>query len=289
MKPPPFSYADPRTLDEALGLLAEAGEDALVLAGGQSLMPLLNMRLAYPRLLVDINRVAELHSLDIDGDGVRVGATVRQRELERAGGLEAANPLLSEAIPLVGHFPIRTRGTVCGSLAHADPAAELPAVATALDARLTLASRTASRILAANDFFVSYLTTAREADELLTEVRFPPWNRGDGWAILETTRRHGDFALAGVVARLTVRDGMCQDVALVPFGTSARPSRATAVEELLRGEPITEVTIERAVHSMRSTLEPDGDIHASSEYRAYVAGTLTGRALRLALDRASVA
>lgn len=289
MKPPQFSYADPDSLAATIDLLAEHGDGAKVLAGGQSLIPLLNFRLARPELLVDINRVPELRTLEAGSGGVRVGATVRQRELERTPGLRAANPLLAEAIPLMGHFQIRNRGTVCGCLAHADPAAELPAVALALDAELSLVSRRGHRAVSAGEFFVSYLTTIMQPDELLAEVAFPAWRDGDGWAIEELVRREGDFALVGIVARLSADAGACTGARIVAFGMGGRPQEMTAAEEALRGERLDERAISGAVERVRSDAEAEGDIHASAEYRSYVAGTLAGRAIARAWDRAGAA
>jgi carbon-monoxide dehydrogenase medium subunit len=286
MKPPQFTYTCPETLDEALDLLAQHGDDALILAGGQSLMPMLNMRLVRPAVVIDIGRVKNLDQLEIGDGGVRAGATVRQRQLERASGLDRVNPLLRDAMPLIGHFPIRNRGTVCGSLAHADPAAELPAVAMTLDAQFTLASKGGSRVVQANDFFMGYLTTCRQSNEMLVEVKFPARRSGEGWSIQEFARRQGDFAIVGVAVSLRMTNGRCEDVSLDTFGTSGRAERMAAVEDVLRGQSVADSHIDEAVETMRNKLEADDDIHASGEYRAYVAGTLTRRALKEALARA---
>jgi len=289
VKPPKFAYADPDSLSETLELLAAHGDGAKVLAGGQSLMPLLNFRLARPELVIDINRVRELHNSDLDGaGGVRVGATVRQRELERSPALRRANPLLAEAMPLIGHFQIRNRGTVCGSLAHADPAAELPAVALALDAEMTVHRRGGSRTVAANDFFEGYLTTCLAADELLTEVSFPPWNARDGWAIEELVRREGDFALAGIVVRLSVAGGTCAEARVVAFGLAGRPQRLMKSEQAMLGSGAGQA-INEIEAVVRSEVEVDDDVHASAAYRANVAGALAERALARAWERAAAA
>jgi aerobic carbon-monoxide dehydrogenase medium subunit len=289
VKPPPFSYADPDSLAETLDLLAVHGPDAKVLAGGQSLMPLLNFRLARPALIVDINRVPELRRFASDAaGGLRIGATVRQRELERSAELARANPLLAETLPLIGHFQIRNRGTICGSLAHADPAAELPAVAVALDAELTVVRRGGSRLVTADDFFVSYLTTCLEDDELLSEVRFPPWTANDGWAIEELTRRDGDFALAGVVVRLSAPGGICTRAGIVAFGFGGRPQRLRSAERRVLGSAIGKATadVEQVV---RQEVEVEDDHRASAAYRSKVTGVLCGRALARAWERATTA
>jgi carbon-monoxide dehydrogenase medium subunit len=289
VKPPPFSYADPDSLAETLDLLAVHGPGAKVLAGGQSLMPLLNFRLARPALIVDINRVPELRTFAFDAaGGLRIGATVRQRELERSAELGRANPLLAETLPLIGHFQIRNRGTICGSLAHADPAAELPAVAVALDAELTVVRRGGTRLVSADDFFVSYLTTCLEDDELLSEVRFPPWRANDGWAIEELTRRDGDFALAGVAVRLSAPGGTCTEARIVAFGFGNRPQRLRSAERRVLGSAIGKATadVEQVVWE---EVEADDDHRASAAYRSKVTGVLCGRALARAWERATTA
>lgn len=285
MKPPLFTYYNPESLDDVLALLAENREEVKVLAGGQSLMPMLNMRLIRPQVIVDINRVPDLHFLELGDEGVRLGSTVRHRELERNAQLLLANPLLVEALPLIGHIAIRNRGTVCGSMVHADPAAELPAVALALDAEFYLRSKEDIRVVPASEFFVTYLTTAVHPDELLYEVRFPAWSASDLWSIREFARRQGDFALVGVIARLRMDNSVCEDPRIVAFGTGAVPQRIAVAEDVLRGERVDDAAIDRAVEVVRSSLTAEGDIHASADYRRYVAGTLLGRALREAVTR----
>lgn len=285
MKPPPFAYEAPETLDETLALLAEYGDEAKVLAGGQSLVPLLNFRLVHPQLLIDINRIRELKTLSVGDDGILIGAGVRQREIERYPDVSRYHPLLAETMPLIGHFQIRNRGTVCGSLAHADPAAELPAVALASDAEFILASRRGERRLGADDFFITYLTTALEPFELLRAVWFPRWRYSDGWSIQEFARRHGDFALAGVVVRLRKEGDRCTDVRIVTFGVSGRPQRSEPAETVVRNSPVDDRTIEEAVAVLRQTVEAEGDPRAGAAYRRYLAGTLLDRALRQARER----
>jgi carbon-monoxide dehydrogenase medium subunit len=286
MKPPQFEYEAPSTIAETLELLDRFGDDAKVLAGGQSLMPLLNFRLARPAVVVDINRVRGLARLDIGPDGVRVGATVRQRDAERHLDVAAANPLLAEALPLIGHFQIRNRGTVCGSLAHADPAAELPAVAVALDAEMEVQRRHGKRTVPADAFFVDALTTSLAPNELLSATTFPIWRGGDGWAIEEFSRRSGDFAVAGAVAVIRLDGGVCAEARLVAFGLGGSPQRLTGSEAAIRGGRIDDGAIERAVVRAREEARADGDIHGSAAYRAYVVGSLAGRAVRRAAARA---
>ena len=228
MKPPPFEYHAPGSLPEALDLLARLGPDAKVLAGGQSLVPLLNLRLARPAHLVDINNLAELGEIQPLDGGLKIGAMVRQRAAERSDLVRERCPLMAEALPFIGHPQIRNRGTVGGSLAHADPASELPAVAAALDADLVVQSVRGERVLKPEDFFVSFLTTSLEPDELLVELRVPAWPSGAGWAYLEISRRHGDFAMVGVasIVRLAA-DGSVAEARLAYTGAGGAPIRPT--------------------------------------------------------------
>src|SRR5579859_4862279 len=285
MKPAPFEYVAPRSLDEALGALADGGSDLKLLAGGQSLIPLLNFRLARPSLLVDLNRVAELAYVSSRDRGVAIGAMTRQATIERDAQLRQAQPLLFEAIGWIGHAAIRSRGTIGGSLAHADPAAELPAVAVCLDARLRVVGLRGSREIAADDFFEGYLTTALEPDEILEETWLPPLAPGTGQAWVEFARRHGDFALVGVAASLTVSNGVVRDARIVLTGVGGKPVRAREAETLLLGGSVLE-RVGAAADAARTAIEPDSDIHASKEYRSHLTGVLTERAIRLANERA---
>lgn len=284
MKPAPFSYAAPESVDEALDLLAEYGHDGKVLAGGQSLVPLLNMRLARPRVLIDLNRVAGLDYIREDNGTVAIGAMTRQRTVERSPMIRERLPLLSEAIRFVGHPQIRNRGTVGGSLAHADPSAELPAVAVASGATLVARSPRGERTLDAEEFFVSYLATVLEPDELLTEVRFPVHGHR-GTAFLEVSRRHGDYALAGVAAMVAVRDGRCEDVRLAFTGVGPVPIRIPEAEAALTGRAPTDGVFAEISGIVSTRLDPDSDIHASADYRRRVSGTLAARALAAAVNR----
>lgn len=287
MKPPPFEYFDPASVEEALALLKEHGEEAKVLAGGQSLVPLLNFRLARPRYLIDLNRIPAFSYIREVNGGLAIGAMTRQRAVERSPLVRERCPLLAEAMPLIGHPQIRNRGTIGGSLAHADPAAELPAAVAALRGELVVRGADRQRLLTPEQFFVSYLTTALEPSELLVEVRLPAWPPRTGWAFLEVSRRHGDFALVGVAAVLTVDEaGVCTHAALALTGVGPTPVLASrAAQGLVGGGPTAEA-FEEAARRVSEALRPDSDLHASAEYRRHVAGVLTRRALARALERA---
>jgi CO/xanthine dehydrogenase FAD-binding subunit len=280
MKPPLFEYDDPATIEETVALLAEHGEEAKVLAGGQSLVPLLNFRLARPERLVDINNVTELDDLRLDDGTLRIGALVRQSRLERSGEVAAAVPLLREAVRYVGHAQIRNRGTVGGSVAHADPAAELPAALAALDARFRLRSTRGERVVGAADFFVTHLTTALEPDELLTEIEVPVPAGGTRYAFVEFARRLGDFALGG--AAVLVRPSGDASIALL--AAAPTPVRASEAEAFLRGRAIDEASAQEAAALAVAGIEPTGDIHGSTEYRRGLIETLVYRALRAARE-----
>jgi len=287
VKPPPFEYFEPASVDEAVGLLAEHGESARVLAGGQSLVPLLAFRLVRPSCLVDLNRIGALAYVEERDGGLALGAMTRQRAAERSPLVQARAPLLREALGLIGHPQIRARGTVGGSLAHADPAAELPAVVTALDGSLVAQGPGGRRELAARDFFRSYLETSLAPGEILVEVRLPPLPPRTGSAFLEVSRRLGDFALVGVAAVVTLGPGdVCERARLVFTGVGPVPAVAAGAVRELVGQPLTDAVIERAAAAVPDELSPGADIHASALYRRRVAATLTRRALRLARDRA---
>ena len=289
MKPHRFDYHAPETLEEAVALLDQYGDDAKLLAGGQSLMPLVNMRLAQPEVIVDLNRVGSMAYVEERPDGgLRVGAMTRVRTLERLPVLQDAAPLLAAAIPHIGHFQIRNRGTAGGSIAHADPAAELPALAVALGADLVGATTAGERIFAADDFFETYFTTQLEPTEMLTEIRFPSWPKGAAWGFEELAIRHGDFALAGACAVIQKgQDGLCERASIVLFGVGDAPVRATRAESRLAGSAIDEEALDDLRTLVSEEIEPDGDIHATSEYRKDVAGVLARRCVKAAASRAS--
>jgi carbon-monoxide dehydrogenase medium subunit len=286
MKLPPFDYEAPTTLSDALELLADHQDEANVLAGGQSLIPLLALRLAYPGVLIDINGVDELSGISAANGSVTIGATTREYVAEASETIADAVPLLAAALPLIGHEAIRSRGTIGGSLAHADPAAELPAVARALDAEMVVQSRSGERVVPAAEWFEGYLTTSRGPDELLTEVRFPRAARGTGVSFQEVARRHGDFAIVGLAASLTLSDGVISDARLAFAGMSDVPVRAAAAEDLLAGERPSDELFDEAARRATGDIDPPADLHGSSEYRKKVAAALVRRGLRAAADNA---
>jgi carbon-monoxide dehydrogenase medium subunit len=290
MKPSPFAYYAPRTIDEACEILARHPDTSKVLAGGQSLVPLLNLRLARADHLVDINRVKGLDQIGAQSGAIRIGASATQAAVERAVEVKTALPLLSGALSYVSHHQIRNRGTVVGSICHADPAAELPAVWLAVGGELTAKSASGTRALRAEDFFVSYFTTALKANEIATEVTFSAANGATGWSIQEVARRHGDFALVGVVARVSLSKGAVSDARLVAFGAGATPLRIAAAEKVVVGmaaKQPDEAVLKDAAAKVAAGVSPVDDVHASADYRCYVAGVLATRALREAVQRAT--
>jgi carbon-monoxide dehydrogenase medium subunit len=286
MKLPDFEYEVPATVAEATGLLAQYQDEANVLAGGQSLIPLLALRLAHPAVIVDINGLDELSGVSANDGRVTIGALTREYMAEESETVAETVPLLAAALPLIGHEAIRSRGTIGGSLAHADPAAELPAVARALDAGFVVRSESGERVIPAAEWFEGYLTTARRADEILVEVRFPAAAPGTGVAFQEVARRHGDFAMVGLAASLTLTDGMITDARLAFSGVADVPVRAGAAESVLVGhEPSAELFAE-AARQAAEPLDPPADLHGSSDYRKKVAAALVRRGLRAAADNA---
>ncbi len=286
MKLPYLEYAAPADVTEALGLLGELQDEASVLAGGQSLIPLLALRLARPALLIDINGLRELSRLSLTDGWLAIGAMTREYVAEESLAVAESVPLLAAALPLIGHEAIRSRGTIGGSLAHADPAAELPAVALALDAEFVVRSRDGDRIIPAVEWFDGYLATSRRPDELLVEVRFPTARPGTGVAFLEVARRHGDFAIVGLAASLTLTGGQITDARLAFAGVSDIPVRAAEAENLLVGERPSRNLFEEAAVRATARLNPPADLHGSAEYRKKVAATLVRRGLQAAADNA---
>lgn len=286
MKPAAFDYYDPQHIDEALELVGKFGDAAKVLAGGQSLVPLMNFRLARPAHLVDLNRIAGLADLRTEDSWLVIGAMTRQHAVERSPTLRQW-PLIVEALGHVGHLAIRSRGTIGGSLAHGDPAAELPAVMTALDARFEIRSRTRRRTSGTGEFFVTHLTTSLQPDELLVEVRVPPLPPRTGWSFREISRRHGDFALVGVAALLTLDPaGAIERVRLVFTGVGPVPTRAEAAEAALLGQPPGAPVLREAAEVAARDLDPPSDLHAGAEYRREVAQVLAREALAESAARA---
>jgi CO/xanthine dehydrogenase FAD-binding subunit len=268
-----------------LALLQRYGDDAKVLAGGQSLMPLLNFRLSSPVALIDLNRIPALAYLRHEGEHLLIGAMTRQRTVEFSPLVRNRLPLLHEATTLIGHLPIRTRGTIGGSLSHADPAAEYPAVAMALEAEFVLHKAGSTRILRAEEFFLSYLTTALAPDEVVVEVRFPLPSPTSGWAFEEFAQRHGDFALAGVAVVLDANGDQGQSVRLAAAGVGPVPVRLRDVEYMLEQSGLAEHNIEAAAAQAAELVEPTSDLHASADYRCHLLRILTRRALRRAVTR----
>jgi carbon-monoxide dehydrogenase medium subunit len=283
MFPSPFEYHDPLTLDDVLTLLAEHGPEARPLAGGQSLVAAMNLGIARPAVVIDLLRVNELAGISEHDGRLVIGAMVRQAELTRSALVQRRCPLLAEAVALVGNARVRARGTLGGSLAHADPFAELPAVALVLDAELVVASAHGRRTVPSGAFFIAPLTTALELDELLAEVRFPPLPPRTGWAIEEITRRPGDFAIAGVAVTVTLADdGTCTGARLACFGAGPVLARATSIEALLVGAPLDEGQTDAAARGL--VAEAAG--HTEPDYPVRMLGVIAERALARARDRA---
>jgi aerobic carbon-monoxide dehydrogenase medium subunit len=287
MKPAPFEYHAPESLADVTALLAEHGDDAKVLAGGQSLVPMLALRLTRFDHIVDLNRVEELRGVERSNGTLTIKSMTRQSTVEHDTAAGEAVPLLGEAIPLIGHFQIRNRGTVGGSIAHADPASELPAVALALDAELEVAGANGNRRVAAADFFLGTWTTTIEADEILAAVHFPVWQGRAGFAVEEIARRSGDFALAGVVAGVELNDaGAVTRSAIAFFSMAPTPVRARAAEQALNGTSPTAPELSEIARLAVSDTEPTADVHASAEYRQHVGAHLVERAVDRALGAA---
>ena len=290
MKPSAFDYYRPQTLDEALSLLAKHAGDAKPLAGGQSLIPAMNFRLAAPAVLVDLNALSELAYIDDGPSGLRVGGMTRQRAVERSALIAKDAPLVAEAMPFIAHPAIRNRGTIGGSLAHADPAAELPAVMLALDAKFGVRNSTGARTVDADDFFVGLFTTAVEPGELLTDIVIPKMPQRSGFAFQEISRRHGDFALVGVAASVTLDEqGRCAAARIALLSVGDRPMLAQhAAAALLGHVPSADGLKAAAAEAAAKDIDPSSDIHASAKYRRHLAAVLTRRVLTVAFNRASV-
>jgi carbon-monoxide dehydrogenase medium subunit len=282
MKLPPFDYACPTTLPEAIELLA-SNDDAKAIAGGQSLVPMLAFRLAQPSLLVDLRKLADLRGIRISDAGVTLGAMVRWRDIEDDERLETAHPLLKAAIAHVAHYQIRNRGTVGGSIAHADPAAEMPGIAMTCDAEIAVVGKSGAHVIQAADFFQGALTTALTTDEIIVEIRLPAWPAGRRWGFQEFARRRGDFAMAAAAVFYDQDErGKARNAHVGVIGVGDRPLRLTAVEDVLNGETIDEATIAKADAATSAAVEPQDDIHASAAYRRSLVGTMVERALKSA-------
>ncbi|TSD55278.1 FAD binding domain-containing protein [Aeromicrobium piscarium] len=287
MKPVDFTLHQPTSLEEALALLADHADTAKVLAGGQSLVPLLNFRLARPEHLIDLGRIRALKAIRRDEHRLSIGAMATHTSAGRSNAVLGSAPLIHRAVPHIAHQAIRTRGTIGGSVAHADPAAELPAVMLALDATIVAVSHSGTREIAAKDFFVGNLITTLQEDELLSEIRIVPSTGRTGAAFLEVGRRRGDFALVGAGTQLRLADdGVVKDIKICLTGVSGRPHRAEEAEAALQGKPVTQELLDTAAESVRDSVDPSDDLHATADYRRDVAGTLVARAIRAASDDA---
>ena len=283
MKMPPFEYACPATLSEAVALLASRDGDAKALAGGQSLMPMLAFRLASPSLLVDLRKLKELREIRIAQDGVHLGAMVRWRDIEDDARLATAHPLLAAAIEHVAHYQIRNRGTVGGSIAHADPAAEMPGIAVTCDAQIAVVGKGGKRTIAAADFFLGPLTTALEPDEIIVDVHLPAWPAGRRFGFQEFARRRGDFAMAAAAAFYDPdKNGRATNAHVGVIGVGDTPMRLPSVEAVLNGQVVDDATIAKAEAATSAAVDPRDDIHAPAAYRRALVGTMVERALKVA-------
>ncbi len=287
MKPAPFDYIAATSVDMAVAALAEAGDDGKIIAGGQSLVPLLNFRLLRPSILVDINRIESLASITETATDIRVGALARHYKLETSPLIARHLPVLSCAMTHVAHLAIRNRGTIGGSLAHGDPAAELPMMALLLNAELCIVSVSGARTVAARDFFLDALTVDLAAGEIVTETVLPKLPPRTGWGFAEVARRRGDFALAAVAATLTIAGGAIVEARIALTGVGRTAMRAASAESLLVGAALTPELSGQVVEAVRAAIEPETDLHASADYRRHLAGVLASRALAAAWRRAN--
>ena len=283
MKLPPFEYACPASIAEAISILATHNGEAKLLAGGQSLVPMLAFRVTAPSLLVDLRKLTELRHIKIANDGVRLGAMVRWRDILDDKKLAAAQPLLVAAVQHVAHYQIRNRGTAGGSLAHADPAAELPAVVVTCEAQITVLGKAGERVIAAADFFRGPLMTALKTDEIITEIRFPAWPARRRFGFVEFTRRRGDFALAGAALFYDEDGKKLRNAHVGAFGVADRPLQLAAVEKVLNGNAIDDALIAKAKAAASASVDPADDIHASGAYRKTLIGVMVERALHAAM------
>jgi carbon-monoxide dehydrogenase medium subunit len=286
MKPPEVKYVAARTVDEAIRHLGSHGEGAKVLAGGQSLTPMLNFRLLHPEVLVDINRVKELDFLSEKDGRLRIGALTRHRTVASSKLISEKWPVLSAAAAEVAHPAIRNRGTFGGSVAHADPAAEFPMITMLLDAEMKIASAGGAKTIKARDFFVSYLTTALQDGEILTEIQIPPLPAQTGWGFEELSRRPGDFAIAAAATTLTMKGKKCIEARICMAGVGATALRAPAAEAMLKDQELSGDLLEKAAHQASEDTDPSNDLHASANFRRHVAGVLVRRVLENAAQRA---
>lgn len=288
MKPAPFSYVSPASVEEAVALLHDYGDTAKLLAGGQSLLPMMNFRLARPACIIDLNRVPGLDYITESDDTLRIGAMTRHRRLEQSDLVAQHYPLLREGATYIGHPAIRNRGTVGGSLAHADPAAELPAILLAYGGSIVAQGPSGRREVAADDLLLTYFTTTLASDEILTEMRLSRWPQRTGWCFLEESRRHGDFAMVGVAALVALdASGRCTRAAVAITGVGGAPYKVNDASGMLVGHAVTTDTTRQVAQAAATAVEPESDIHASAEFRRHLSAVLTQRALTVAVERAN--
>jgi len=286
MKPAPFNYLSAKTVAEAAQALAASGGDGKIIAGGQSLMPMINFRLVKPSILIDINRIAGLEHIDLNGGRLTIGATVRHYMTATSGLIEQHIPILHEAMHHVAHMTVRNRGTFCGSVCHADPAAEMPMMTLLLDGAITATSVRGERQIPASEFFTGSLMNALEPDEFVTSIEIDTLPPGTGWGFEEFSKRHGDFALACVATTMRVFDGAASDVRFAMMGVGETPLRLVEIERLVEGNALSDALLDKVAETLSNILNPNTDIHASADYRRHLSGALAKRALRLAWKRA---
>lgn len=288
MKPAVFNYLRPTSLQEALEYLETHGDDAKILSGGQSLIPTMNMRLSTPKVLIDITRIEDLKYIRHEGDYIAIGAIAKHKDIENSEIISELCPLLTEAVQWIGHAQIRTRGTVGGSIAHGDPSAELPCVISALRGEIVIANADGTEeVLSPEEFFLTYMLTALQPDQMVKEVRFPIIPKQSGYAFVEIARRHGDFGLAEVAAVIDLDlEGKFEHVRVAVGGVNSTPTVLEAVEEYLVGEKPTEEVYKQVINLVEESVDPETDLHGTAEYRRELAGVLTVRALKIAVERA---
>jgi len=288
MKPAPFEYYAPDSLEQALGLMSQHAGEAKILAGGQSLVPAMNFRAAQPTILIDLNRITELSYIRAEGNTIRIGSMARERQLEFDSAIAKQIPLLREATPFIAHPQIRNRGTLGGSLVNADPAAELPVLMTALSGRLKVQNTSGERWIDAQDFFVGMFTTALDDDEILVEIELPIMQPQTGWSFMEVAPRAGDYALMGVAVLVTLDEsGKCKQAKLVYLNAGEGPTEAKEAENLLVGESINDKLIELAAAvASEKEINPFGNVHTSIDFQRHLAKVLTQKALKVAIQRA---
>lgn len=287
MKPASFDYARADSVAHAVELLSQAGSDAKIIAGGQSLMPMMNFRLVKPSLLVDINAIPNIDRVERVGDRLRLGALVRHRMTAENADIQASIPILHAAMKHVAHLTVRNRGTFCGSVCHADPAAEMPMMTLLLNGVVNASSVRGERTIAAHDFFAGSLVTVLEADELVTSIDIDTLPDGTGWGFEEFSRRHGDYALAAVAVTMMARDGAARDVRIGIMGVGETPMRLPELEAMVDGQAVNEGLKDALIRRLAQTITPNSDLNGSSEYRRHLAGALLGRAIADAWSRAN--